>query len=342
MLSLKSKSVLAIVLGASEWSAAPRDFPGSKAFANAATDFEQYLCDPDLFGLPKENLFNLFDTELHSSQILRDLDSWIKQRLAEFRVKGEVADTVLFYFVGHADFSERGTLYCLAVRTSSRDFLNVSGIPVKTLIETITKAAPRLSQLLIFDCCYAASAYQSQGTSAAKIAVREAVSDVSNRIGKGTYFVCSSGKTVESLIAPDGSYPLFTKALLQVLYEGDPQRPGQAYLSIQEIAELTEQVLRDMPEDDIPIPEYASTNRQSGDIADIPLFPNLAAGNTETLQVRNSPVKAPQTGRNVSKTPLTLLGGRQRRNSGIHLGCPQHRSGLLGRSCCNFLCYQSQ
>jgi hypothetical protein len=128
---------------------------------------------------------------------------------------------LLFYFVGHADFAAHGTLYCLAVQTSSRDILEVSGIPVRTLLQTFTRAASQLSQILIFDCCYAASAYQRQGSGAAQLAVEQAVSDVAMRSGKGTYFLCSSGKDVESLIAPDGSYPLFSKALLMNIYNQD-------------------------------------------------------------------------------------------------------------------------
>jgi sugar lactone lactonase YvrE len=292
MTSPLSKTTLAIILGASSWSAAPRDFPASPAFAHAAADFRQYLCDSERFGLsPEANLLDLFDTDLPSAEILRAMRRWIQQRLVALEENGERASLLLFCFVGHADFADRGTRYCLAVQTSSREDLDVSGIPVRTLLDTFTRAAPRLSQILVFDCCYAASAYQRQGPGAVVRAVEQAVNDVAPITGKGTYFLCSSGKDGESLIVSDGSYPLFSRAFLQVLRSGDPDRAEQAYLSsIQEVAELTEQMLRAMPEEDIRIPEYTSTYRQRGDIANVPLFPNLAAGTSGETQHSDAPI----------------------------------------------------
>jgi streptogramin lyase len=100
----------------------------------------------------------------------------------------------------------------------------------------------------------------------------------------------------------------------QALHEGRSQRPDQPYLSIQEVAELTEEVLRAMPEEDIRIPEYTSTNRQRGDIADTPLFPNLAAITSKTPQERNSSGKAPYTSSAPQAVHLSLPNRRQKRD----------------------------
>jgi outer membrane protein assembly factor BamB len=301
-----NKTTLVIVLGASTWPHASQAFPGSKAFTSAATDFKQYLIDTRFFGLTPENLLDLFDEELAPVQILRRITSWIKERLSSLNSEEKTASTLLFYFVGHADFARSGSLYCLAVQCSSRDDLDISGIPVETLLRTFTRTASQLSQILIFDCCYAASAYQRQGSGSARSSIEEAIENTARMTGKGTYFLCSSGKNIESRISSDKSYPLFSQALLQVLRQGDIQQPNRPYLAIREIAELTEQKLREMPGSDIPIPEYSPTNKQKGDIARLPLFPNPIAG-TLFVPAQSPPTILPKKRRHLGVREIAII-----------------------------------
>src|ERR1700730_14282674 len=119
MPSPRNKSTLAILLGVSSWSTA-QDFVGAQAFAHAARDIKLYLLNPALFGLPEKNLLDLFDTKLGVGGIIDKMVKWIQRRLAALEKSGTKADTLLFYFVGHADFAEYGTKHCLAVRCTKR------------------------------------------------------------------------------------------------------------------------------------------------------------------------------------------------------------------------------
>jgi CspA family cold shock protein len=69
---------------------------------------------------------------------------------------------------------------------------------------------------------------------------------------------------------------MFSKALLQVLFAGDKRRPEQRYLSLREVADLTEEVITRELEGKAPRPEIHSPDQKEGDIANIPFFPNLA------------------------------------------------------------------
>ena len=63
------RTTLVILLGASKWPFSP-EFQASEAFLNSARGLREYFLNPSQFGLPRENLLNLFN----SNQSADDID----------------------------------------------------------------------------------------------------------------------------------------------------------------------------------------------------------------------------------------------------------------------------
>ena len=292
------QTTLAILLGASAWPDFA-DFHSSAAFANVARDFRTYLLNPQQFGLPEENFLDLFDTEQGPEKIDRTLRTFLDQRTTAMREAGKPPRDLLFYFVGHGGFAGRKSEYYLAVRCTSSENPGASGIRIESLATTLMDKARHLRRFIILDCCYAAAAFSEfQAEGPAQVAVRQAVdafTDRARRIGrKGTALLCSSGKKVTSLIAPDGNATMFSKALLQVLTTtGNSQRPDRAFLSLYEVADLVEEALEQLlPAEKAPRPELHSPDQVEGDVADVPFFPNpVAVGATLTADTLTGPVE---------------------------------------------------
>ena len=275
------QTTLVILLGASEWPDSP-DFPGSKAFANVAGNFRAYLLNPQHFGLPEENFLDLFDTEHGPEKIDQAIRQFLDQRTLALQQAGKPPRDLLFYFVGHGGFWGRHSEYYLAVRRTSSDRPYVSGIRMESLATALTDKARYLRRLIILDCCYAAAAFTAfQAEGPAQVAVRQAVDvfkEKAKRVGKGTSLLCSSGKKVTSLLTPDRTSTMFSKALLQVLATtGNPHRPDQAYLSLHGVADLMEETLDHLLAEKAPRPELHSPDQVDGDVADVPFFPNPVA-----------------------------------------------------------------
>ncbi len=272
------QSTLVILLGASQWPEFP-DFHGSQAFVHVAADFSRYLLDPQHFGLPGKNFLNLFDTDLSPDKIDKEIRHFLDRRATELKLAGHGPTDLLFYFVGHGGFVGRNSEYYLAVRCTSSANPAVSGIRMEPLATTITERARYLRRLIILDCCYAAAAFTAfQAEGPEQVAIRQTVDlfkEKAKRVGKGTALLCSSGKKVPSLLTPAEDSTMFSNALLHVLsIRGNPYRPEEAYLSLREVADLTEEVLGSMLDEQAPRPELHSPDQVDGDVAEVPFFPN--------------------------------------------------------------------
>jgi PQQ-like domain/Caspase domain len=275
------QTTLVILLGASEWPEFS-DFHGSQAFVHVSADFSRYILDPQQFGLPRENFLNLFDTDLSPDKIDKEIRQFLDRRTSEMKQVGKGPTDLLFYFVGHGGFVGRNSEYYLAVRCTSSANPAVSGIRIEPLATTITDRARYLRRLIILDCCYAAAAFTAfQAEGPAQVAIRQTFDvfkEKAKRVGKDTSLLCSSGKKVPSLLLAEDDYTMFSRALLHVLStRGNPYRPDEAYLSLREVADHTEEVLDSLLEEQAPRPELHSPDQIDGDVADVPFFPNPAA-----------------------------------------------------------------
>lgn len=274
------QTTLAIVLGASEW---PRffDFPGSEAFLHSANELKTYLLDSAQFGLPLENLLDLFDTEENASDIDEHISEFLSQRIAAMRTVGKAATDLLVYYVGHGGFDSIGSDYYLAIRRTRQEHPSGSGLRMLSLAHTLKENARHLRRILILDSCFSAAASRAFQGAAAQAAVQQTISAFKTSgtgqgvPSRGTTLLCSSGSTIPSVISRNGSYTMFTHGLLQALKTGVPG--AQKQLSLREVFHLTIDVLQNMPDEEgTPNPELHSPDQREGDVANIPFFPNLA------------------------------------------------------------------
>ena len=276
------QTTLVIMLGASEWPYAP-DFQDAEAFANSASDFRKYFLDPDAFNLPMKNLLDLFNSNLSSDDVDREIGQFLDKRISEMKESNSSARDVIVYFVGHGGFAGSDLDYYLAIRRTRMENPIASSIRIVTLAYTLKEKARYLRRIIILDCCFAASAsIFFQSSEPAQAAMLQTIDAFKVREkgfglpGRGTSLLCSSRHNIPSLISPDGRYTMFSEALLHALNYGNPSQHG--HLTLRTAARLTEDFLRDTPGGKAPRPEVHSPDQSEGDIADVPLFPNPAAG----------------------------------------------------------------
>jgi tetratricopeptide (TPR) repeat protein len=214
---------------------------------------------------------------------------FLAQRISAMKNLGNMARDVLIYFIGHGDFAGQSQDYYLAPRRTRHSSLRASAIPMKSLVETILGNARHLRRFMILDCCFAGSAFYTFQGDPSQGAIQQTIDAFKVNIkGKargvpeeGTTLLCSSDQQSASLLMPDGSSTMFSKALLDALSVGGTDR--QDYLSFRDLNDLAADLLYDMSlalEVGIPKPPrpaLASPDQRRGDIADVPFFPNPQA-----------------------------------------------------------------
>lgn len=273
-----SQTTLLILLGASTWPLFP-EFQSSQAFANAAKSVKGFFLDPRRFGLSPENLLDLFDSSLDADELDAQIDQFLEQRVTAMKAADHAARDLLVYFIGHGGFIGPDADFYLAIRRTRMANPRASGIPMLSLADTLREKARHLRRIIILDCCFAAAAFNAFQSGPAQVAVaktQDAFEVKRKSAGfptKGTTLFCSSGHRVPSLLLPDQSSTLFTKALLDALAEG--KKNLQNRLSLRDMRDLVGDILSDTK--NAPRPVLLSPDQSDGDIADVPLFPNLRA-----------------------------------------------------------------
>lgn len=271
------QTTLAILLAASEWPQFP-DFQQSKAFVNSANGLKSYLLGPGEFGLPKDNLLDLFNSKQSPDDIDRQIGDFLEKRISEMRLSGYPARDVLFYFVGHGGFSGNNLDYFLAIWRTRESNPSASSLQIANLAHTLKDKARHLRHTIILDCCFAASATKFfQGAEPTQAAIKQTVDAFKVQHkghgfpGRGTSLLCSSRHNVPSLISPDGEYTMFSQALLYVLRDKSSYQKGS--LSLRAVANLADDYLWTMYGDkQAPKPEIHSPDQSEGDVADVPFF----------------------------------------------------------------------
>jgi uncharacterized caspase-like protein len=269
------QSTLLILLGASEWPFAP-EFQGSEAFAKAAQRLRAYFLNPRPFGLPPENLLDLFNSNQSADELDVAISQFLGQRIAALRATGQPARDLLLYFIGHGGFVGRDSDFYLAIRRTRMDNPRASGLQMMSVADTLTERARHLRRIIILDCCFAAAAFSAFQSGPAQVALEKTVDAFEVRqkaVGvptKGTTLLCSSNHKSPSLLLPDGSSTMFTKAFLDALIQGTPS--PQDRLTLRDVKEIATDLLSEIR--NAPKPVVHSPDQSEGDIADIPFFPN--------------------------------------------------------------------
>ena len=273
-----SQTSLIILLGASEWPDAP-EFQDSLAFANSANKIKQYFLASSGFGLPEENLLDLFNIKQSPDDIDREIGQFLDLRSLKMRQSGNIPKDLLVYFIGHGGFVGSESDFYLAIHRTRTSNLMASGIHVVSLAHTLKEKARFLRRIIVLDCCFAGAAFRAFQSNPAQIAIIKAIDafDAKEKGSgeipeRGTSLLCSSGHKTPSLLSPDGNYTMFSKALLQALHTGNAYLKKN--LSLRDLAKLTADILHSTSNASAPRPEVHSPDQSQGDIADIPFFPN--------------------------------------------------------------------
>src|SRR6266699_25071 len=166
------QSTLLILLGASEWPFAP-EFQGSEAFANAARRLRAYFLNPRPFGLPPENLLDLFNSNQSADELDVAISQCLGQRIAALRATGQPARDLLLYFIGHGGFVGRDSDFYLAIRRTRMDNPRASGLQMMSVADTLTERARHLRRIIILDCCFAAAAFSAFQAGPDQVAIQK-------------------------------------------------------------------------------------------------------------------------------------------------------------------------
>jgi len=270
------QTTLLILLGASEWPFSP-EFQSSGAFANAARRVKAYFLNLRPFGLPAENLLDLFDADQSADELDVAIGQFLQQRMAVMKAMGNPARDLLLYFIGHGGFVGRDADFYLAIRRTRMESPRASGIDMMSLADTLTERARHLRRIIILDCCFAAAAFSAFQAGPDQVALEKTVDAFKvnqKAVGfptKGTTLLCSSSHKSPSLLLPDGSSTMFTKAFLDTLVEGVTVQRDR--LSLRDVKDAAADYLIGIR--NAPRPVVLSPDQSEGDVADIPFFPNL-------------------------------------------------------------------
>jgi hypothetical protein len=286
------ETTLAIILGASEFPRA--NLTASEAFRNSAAQVRAYLIDPQGFGLPWENLLDLFNAEDVSANLNDKIVNFLKARATEMKSRNQPARDLLVYYVGHGGFTEEGE-YFLAIRDTRSDCELLSSFPIKALAKTL-KEHIWLRRYLILDCCFAAQAYSAFQSDPLPVACRQTMDEFPK---KGTALLCASSRHHPAIILPSQDHTMFSGALLHILRQGYPEDPEK--FSLATVGVRTRDLIKERHPSVAVRPEVHSPDQREGDVAILPLFPNPAR--------RKEEMKAA-----VSRLDALLVGMRKRQD----------------------------
>jgi hypothetical protein len=179
-------TTLAVMLGVSKCPRSPHlsELPGS---ANSAEGFYGYLTGG--FGLPEENVKDLFDSRKSPADQLREIGEWL------FSKKEALRDLIVFY-TGHGGFTPGDRKFFLATRSTTELLEGASSIRIVDLATVLKIKAPWARKYLIFDCCFAGSVVAEFMASPGLVAV-----DKTKEVfpSKGTAVLCSSSSQEVSI-----------------------------------------------------------------------------------------------------------------------------------------------
>ena len=146
------------------------------------------------------------------------------------KAAGNAGRDLLLYFIGHGGFVGRDSEFYLAIRRTRMDSPRASGMQMMSLAETLTERARHLRRIIILDCCFAAAAFSAFQAGPDQVALEKTVDAFQvgrKAVGvptKGTTLLCSSNHKSPSLLLPDDSSTMFTKAFLDALVQGTPSQ----------------------------------------------------------------------------------------------------------------------
>jgi hypothetical protein len=252
------------------------DFPHFRSlnaglqFRRSADAVEAYLKDASGLALREADVLNLFNSGRSADEQLLEVGDFIRNWVEKWG-GGEAASLtdLLLYYVGHGDFIGTSTEFLMLVRTS-RPRREMTSIQARALATVLRDEAPFVRQVVILDCCWSGAAHRIwQSGEAAKIAAKGTAALMPNN---GTVLLCSSSEDLPSMAPKGAERTMFTGALIDSLRVGNPNIEGD--LSPRQTRDLAFDAMRKRWGADAVRPVIHAIDRGSGDLSDMPVFPN--------------------------------------------------------------------
>jgi len=242
---------------------------GSDSFVNSARTIREYFLKPRGYNLPEDNLLDLFNDKSEPITILIKIHEFIITKTITL-----IPEQLIFYYVGHGGFPSSSQEYSLALSgTRKKPFDGLTMLAVKDLANVLYDANPRLSRFIIIDACASAAAFPYF---AQEINVQAIEQGTFAQIPKnGTALLAAASKNKAARTVSGATYTMFSDALLDVLYKGEPS-PKQGF-TLPDIRDLVEERIKQRYPGEGVRPEVHVPNQIDGDISKFVVFPNPGA-----------------------------------------------------------------
>ena len=232
-LSIDPDKSRAILIGASKFPEDPENIPELPAVRNNVKDLKRLITNPDIIGIPPENVRTLLD-ELYPSDVARQLA----------REARKASDTLIIYYAGHGMIGRWPPKFYLAVGSTIDDDVDYTALEFDKVRSAINESGAT-KKILVLDSCFSGRALDFMGQ---KTSLMQSNLDI-----KGTYAIASAPGN-QPAIAPEGAqYTAFTGELLHVLKEG--LEIEKETLSLKDIYEHIRAQFRSRP--GLPEPQQA-------------------------------------------------------------------------------------
>lgn len=261
-------TTLVVILGASCFPKSSSRLSDSPSFRRSAEGFRAYLLDKSGFGLPEENLLDLFDSPESIPVLDEKVGDFLKKRINK---RGDYSSSIgdlVIYYVGHGGFSGGDKEYYLALRDTRIDNDLITSYSVRSLAKTLREYARNIRKYLIFDACFSAAAHKEfMSTGPLQVAVTKTLFELPE---KGTALLSAAGAKCPALAPEDEDYTMFSGAMLHVLRESE--WPSGNSLSFAELAEMTASWIREKYGSEGVRPEIHFPDQSDGIIGKLPFF----------------------------------------------------------------------
>ncbi|HKE95511.1 MAG TPA: FHIPEP family type III secretion protein, partial [Povalibacter sp.] len=270
-----AETTAAVILGSQDFSNS--ELESDPAFAISAAEFKRYLLDSAGLGLPPENLLDLFDDERGPNDIDKELDKFLVARTAALEQQNKTISDVILFYTGHGKVEEPNQVFVLTLKATRRVNILGSAYQITVLSNTLKARVRYARRIVILDCCFAGAAYTGFQSGVLDVVVERSRSAFPPR---GTALLCASShdratKSRTKAGATASGMTLFSESLLFALRNGIARIPRDR-MSLGEVGDLVEELVRERFSDEGQRPEVKSPDERSGDVARLPIFPNPA------------------------------------------------------------------
>jgi hypothetical protein len=243
---------VAIVLGAAR-------FPRSQALDAAELADAFAASKRDVLGILSSfaEVLDRFDSPQSPNALCEEIAGFLRGRPS--------AADLIVYYVGHGGFLDDQS-YFLALRETATDLEHASALRFVDLATTLKKAFRKRRIFVILDCCFAGSALPLlQGPAQDLIAQQT----------HGIALLSASARDKAAIVPRGGPRTMFSDCLCDVLSAGIAG--GQERVSLRQVREaVVARIGEKYPDGARAWPEVHTPRQDGVDIADYPLFPNVA------------------------------------------------------------------